>query len=120
MNKPEVDNNVNQTRITTVQNYISQHYREDLTLSKLADVVNMAPTSLCHIYNRYTGQRISDLITETRIQNAKDMLLNTELTVKYIAYECGYSTLTNFNRHFKKLTGYTPTKYRELHPTKKI
>ncbi len=111
--KPETDNHVNVTRISTVQNYISQHYRDDLKLEELAGLVSMAPTSLCHIFKRYTGKRISDLIIETRIRNAKKLLATTNMTVRYVAYESGFSTLTNFNRHFKKLTGQTPVEYRE-------
>ncbi len=112
MNKPETNDALNLKRISMVEDYISLHYRDDLKLSKLADVVSMTPTSLCHIFNRYHNKRISDIIVETRIQHAKEMLKSTNLKIRFVAYECGFNTLTNFNRLFKRLTGMTPTEYK--------
>ena len=113
MNEPKTTDMVNETRISRVLEYISRHYREELPLSKLADVANLAPTSLCHIVKDCTGRTVSDFITEARIKHATDKLLQTDDEVREIAFECGYNTLTNFNRRFKKLMGCTPTELRE-------
>lgn len=112
MNKPETNDVLNLKRISMVKDYISLHYRDDLKLSELADLVSMTPTSLCHIFKRYHNKRISDIIVETRIQHAKEMLISTDIKIRFVAYECGFSTLTNFNRLFKRLTGMTPTEYK--------
>ena len=112
MNKPETNDVPNLKRISMVKDYISLHYRDDLKLSELADLVSMTPTSLCHIFKRYHNKRISDIIVETRIQHAKEMLISTDIKIRFVAYECGFSTLTNFNRLFKRLTGMTPTEYK--------
>ena len=112
MNKPETNDVHNLKRISMVKDYISLHYRDDLKLSELADLVSMTPTSLCHIFKRYHNKRISDIIVETRIQHAKEMLISTDIKIRFVAYECGFSTLTNFNRLFKRLTGMTPTEYK--------
>ena len=112
MNKPETNDVLNLKRISMVKDYISLHYRDDLKLSELADLVSMTPTSLCHIFKRYHNKRISDIIVETRIQRAKEMLISTDIKIRFVAYECGFSTLTNFNRLFKRLTGMTPTEYK--------
>lgn len=112
MNKPETNDVLNLKRISMVEDYISLHYRDDLKLSELADLVSMTPTSLCHIFKRYHNKRISDIIVETRIQHAKEMLISTDIKIRFVAYECGFSTLTNFNRLFKRLTGMTPTEYK--------
>lgn len=112
MNKPKTTNEVNQARISNVQEYISRHYREELSLSELAVVANLAPSTLCHIFKRMTGRSIFQHISAVRIQHVKEMLQNTELTIKAIAYDCGFSTLTNFNRQFKSQTGCTPTEWR--------
>jgi AraC-like DNA-binding protein len=110
--KPETKNDINLARIKTVQDYIRLHYGDELKLSELAALANLVPTSLCHIFKAYTEHTVSDFITEVRIKKAADKLLNTNETVKGIAYECGFSTLTNFNRHFKKFMGCTPTELR--------
>ena len=103
---------LNLTRVRKVQEYICRHYGEDLTLAILAEQVNLVPTSLCHVFKQVTGQRVSDYLIQTRINQAARLLLETSLEVKTIAYTCGFSTQTNFNRHFKRLMGCTPTKYR--------
>lgn len=113
--KPETNNDINLTRIKAVQDYIRLHYGDELKLSELAALANLVPTSLCHIFKAYTEHTVSDFITEVRIKKAADKLLNTNETVKGIAYECGFSTLTNFNRHFKKFMGCTPTELRAQH-----
>lgn len=112
MNKPETTNELNRVRARKVQEYIRRHYSQDLTLSLLAEQVNMAPTSLCHVFKQTTGMRVYDYITETRINQAARLLLETTLEVKAIVYMCGFNTQTNFNRHFKRLMGCTPTEYR--------
>lgn len=113
MNKPKTTNEVNQTKISKVQEYISRHYREELPLSKLAEVASLAPTSLCHIYKVHTGSCLSQYINAVRIQHAKEMLQSIDYPIKAVAYECGYSTLTHFNRQFLKHAGCTPTEWRE-------
>jgi len=113
MNKPKTTNEVNQTKISKVQEYISRHYRDELPLSKLAEVASLAPTSLCHIYKAHTGSCLSQYINAVRIQHAKELLLSTDCSIKVVAFECGYSTLTNFNRQFLRHAGSTPTAWRE-------
>ena len=118
MSKPKTTNEVNQTRISDVQRYISRHYREELSLSELAAVAHLAPSTLCHIFKRMTGRSIFQYISAVRIQHVKEKLQNTDLTMKAIAYDCGFNTLTNFNRQFKCLTGCTPTEWRSVNANK--
>ena len=112
MKRPKTTNELNRARAQKVQEYIRRHYGQDLTLSLLAEQVNLVATSLCHVFKQVTGQRVYDYILETRINQAARLLRETTSEVKAIAYECGFSTLTNFNRHFKRLMGCTPTEYR--------
>lgn len=112
MKRPETTIELNRARAQKVQEYILLHYGEDLTLTVLAAQVNIAPTTLCHVFKQVTGQRVSDYIIQTRISQVARLLRETETEVQLIAYECGFSTQTNFNRHFKRLMGCTPTAYR--------
>ena len=103
MKRIEMTIEVNLTRVQKVQEYIQKHYGEDLTLAILAEQVNLVPTSLCHIFKRVTGQRVSDYLVQTRINQAARLLRETSMEVKTITYACGFSTQTNFNRHFKRI-----------------
>ena len=115
MKRPETTIELNRARAQKVQEYILRHYGQDLTLTVLAAQVNIVPTTLCHVFKQVTGQRVSDYIIQTRISQAARLLRETTLEVQTIAYECGFSTQTNFNRHFKRLMSCTPTDYRLKH-----
>jgi AraC-like DNA-binding protein len=112
MKRPETTIEVNLARVQKVQDYIHKHFGEDLTLTVLAAQVNIVPTTLCHVFKQVTGQRVSDYLIQTRINQAARLLRETSMEVKAITYACGFSTQTNFNRHFKRLMGCTPTAYR--------
>ena len=112
MKRPETTIELNRARAQKVQEYILLHYGEDLTLTVLAAQVNIVPTTLCHVFKQVTGQRVSDYLIQTRINQAARLLRETSMEVKAITYACGFSTQTNFNRHFKRLMGCTPTEYR--------
>lgn len=113
MNRPKTIADINLSRIATVQNYINLHYCEELKLPELAELVCLAPTSLCHIFKLHTGITVSKYIIDVRIRHATEMIQNTDKTIKEIAFECGFNTLSNFNRIFKEATGSTPSTYRE-------
>lgn len=112
MKQVETTIEVNLARVQKVQDYIHKHYGEDLTLTVLAAQVNIVPTTLCHVFKQVTGQRVSDYLIQTRISQAAKLLRETSMEVKAVTYACGFSTQTNFNRHFKRLMGCTPTAYR--------
>lgn len=113
MKRPKTTADINLSRIAAVQNHINLHYREELKLSELAQLVCLAPTSLCHIFKSHTGMTVSKYITDVRIRHATEMLQNSDDSIKAIAFECGFSTLSNFNRLFYRVTGMTPSAYRE-------
>ena len=120
MKKPNDMTDINQARIIAVKDYIRKHFGEELRLSELAAVANVVPTTLCHIFKEETGCSVSGFIGKVRITKAAEMLVKTDEIVKMIAYECGFSTLTNFNRQFRKRMGCTPTEYRERNSIKTL
>lgn len=112
MKRPRITNGINQVRVSTVKDYIDLHFNDDLPLSELSDLVNLVPTSLCHVFKAVTGMRVSDYIIYVRISHAARMLRMTDKEVKAVAYDCGFNTLTNFYRQFRSLMGCTPIEYR--------
>jgi len=108
-NVKELDTN----RINTVYNYAASHFRENITLKEMAGLVSMAPTSFSRFFKQKTSKSFSYFLIELRIKNACNQLINDETkTILNICFDCGFNTLSNFNRQFKLFTGLSPKEYR--------
>ncbi len=90
------------------------HLQSSLTIGTLAKSSGY-PEYLISLYiNRVHGVNFRDYINELRIKEAKKLLLeNNKQTVLDVAYECGYNSKSTFNSAFKKITGQTPSQFRQ-------
>lgn len=94
--------------------YINKYYQNDITLEMIADHVGMNPSALCRYFKRKTGKKLFDYVTGLRVAFAAKLLINSNISISKIAYDCGYNNLSHFNRQFKTVTSVTPTEYRKL------
>jgi YesN/AraC family two-component response regulator len=99
--------------ITRAKEYIRQNQAEDLSLGQVAKAVNTSSFYFCKLFKKATGLNFTDYVSRVRIEKAKNLLLNPNLRISEIAYEIGFQSLTHFNRVFKKVTGQSPTGYRD-------
>ncbi len=79
----------------------------------MAAELSLSRSRLQHLYNDTFGVSISKDIISSRIEKAKDLLKNPDLTVNDISSIVGYNNPSYFNRQFKSVFGKTPTKFRE-------
>ena len=107
-------------RIRLVLEYINKHFREEIRLQDLADLVCMTPTSFSRFFNLRTHMSVSDYIIECRLGYATRQLIDSVQTVLEICYDSGFNNVSNFNRIFKKRKGYTPTEFRKQYNRSKI
>ena len=98
--------------ITKAKKYIEEHHTEDLSLAEVAKAVNTSSFYFCKLFRRITGINFTDYVARTRIERAKNLLLNPNLRISEIAYEVGFQSLTHFNRVFKRVLGQAPSDYR--------
>lgn len=84
----------------------------DLTVSALADNFGMSISNLSHRFRAYTGEKISDYITEKRFEYAVELLLTTDYKIMDVAEMLGYTQTGSFIRKFKQYYGVTPAEYR--------
>lgn len=82
-------------------------------MAVLADKVHMTEEGLSRYFRQRTRKSISEVIQEIRIGEAKRLLLQTDLQIGSIAYDCGFQNLSNFNRQFRKIATLTPAEYRK-------
>ncbi|WP_284642022.1 AraC family transcriptional regulator [Paenibacillus silviterrae] len=93
--------------------YIEEHYA-DIALSphQIADLFNLTPAYLNKLCRERTSHSLGDYITHVRVEKAKQLLGETNLTIDQIIGRIGWENKKYFFRIFKKLTGATPTEYR--------
>jgi len=87
----------------------------DLTLSKLAESIQITDKKLSALLNQHMQTSFFDYINKYRVDEVKEKIVLPEyeyLTLLGIAYECGFNSKSSFNRIFKKETGFSPSEYR--------
>lgn len=116
----KVDVDSDSRRILKVKDYISKHFTEEIRLADLADLVGMSPTSFSRFFKLRSGKTLSDYIVEMRLGVAARQLVDTTDSISEICYGCGFNTLSNFNRLFRKYKGCSPTEFREKYFKTKV
>lgn len=99
-------------RLSDVYQYVKENYKKEISLDEVAQIANLTPTSFCRMFKAKTKKNFIEYLNEIRISNACKQLIETDMSVSEIAYECGYKTVSNFNKLFKKNTGNTPKEYK--------
>ena len=93
--------------------YIETHYQKKISVPALAGAVGMSESHFYRKFKEYTGDSPVDYINLVRIRQAEQLLLRTDLQVKHIALEVGFSSASYFVTQFTKQHGVTPTQYRK-------
>lgn len=99
--------------IAKVHDYIHQFLHEELSLTKLAELVYLSPPYFSRLYKQMTGQGLLMYIHKTRINKAKLLLKTTDWKIHEIASAIGLESAPYFTRLFRKRTGFTPQEYRD-------
>lgn len=101
-------------KLNTVFDYLDSHYMEDITLETVADIAGFSKFHFSRLFKQCSGQNFYDYLCFKRIQAAEMLLLKPELSITEIALQSGFSSLSTFNRTFKRSKNCTPTEYRNL------
>jgi AraC-like DNA-binding protein/ligand-binding sensor protein len=95
------------------RDFILKNLDEKLTLDQVASVANMSASHFCRVFKKATDMNFSEYVARVRVERAKEMLLESNYTMTHVAYDCGFNSVTDFNRTFKKITGETPSGFRK-------
>lgn len=99
------------SRITSIYEYTFKNFSRNFNLKTIASEVNLTPTSFCRFFKTKTRKNYSDFLAEVRIGYACKLLVAGDLNISQISYETGHKSISNFNRHFKKVTNMSPSQY---------
>lgn len=90
--------------------YLETHHEEDITLDSLAEALFVSPTYLSKTFKETMGVSPINYLIQIRLNRAKDLLKDSQLTVKEVAQTVGYSDAYHFSKLFKKYHGQAPSK----------
>ncbi len=108
-------------RVKLVMEYLERHYSEHISLSTVAALVNMSTSSFSRFIKLRTGNNFIDCLNEIRVSAVARLLVDEPTnSVADIAYRCGFNNISNFNRIFKRMRGFTPQQFREQFVKKRI
>ena len=101
--------------IRTAKQYIQEHYADPLTLEWVINIVGFSGSYFSSLFKKETGQNFLEYLSEVRMNRAKELLRETNLSVAEVCVRVGYSDLKYFTKSFKKATGLKPGEFRKLY-----
>ena len=104
--------NRSNAHVSKALDFITRSYMKPLKLKDIAREVGLSPYRLAHLVKAHTGKTLVQIITHARVQNARNLLEQTALPCTEIAYAVGFNDQSYFIKHFRRLTGITPARYR--------
>lgn len=108
----EGDITLSNTSFLSLMKYVDQNYRGNITLASAAQVLHMNPNYISHLFKKEAGITLVHYITQKRLDDAKELLTTTQMTLMDIANEVGFNDYFYFLKTFKKFVGITPGQYR--------
>jgi len=101
------------TFVSKIKNFIAENYKENITLTDIADSVFYSVRQANYIFKNETGITIYDFLTEYRMEIAKNLIVTTNMKSKEISSSAGYASHPYFRLLFKKYTGMTISEYKK-------
>ena len=100
-------------RINQAMHYVQQNYHKKLSVGEIADQVGVTPEYLSSCFHKEVGITLPEYINRQKITVAKRLLLFSEMSLSEIAVFLSFSSQSYFQAIFKKITGVTPSEYRQ-------
>ena len=106
-------NSDEQTTVKYLKEYVENNYIYDITMQEAAEEMGYSDAYFSKLFKQYFNQNFTAYITEYRIKKAKELLGNTNNSIKDISRMVGYTDSNYFAKIFKRIVGEIPSKYRE-------
>ncbi|HVU84077.1 MAG TPA: AraC family transcriptional regulator [Puia sp.] len=101
------------TRMNKVYSYVYHNIGNPLDIAEIAGLLNMSVSTFSHYFKKRAQKTFTQFVNEMRIGLAKRLLIESEKSIAEIAYECGFSSLSNFNKQFNALVNLSPRVFRK-------
>lgn len=107
-------NNRQLKRLGVITGYLKEHYAEDISLEKLAEIFGYSPAYLSRMFQKYAKINYKDYLQSVRLKHALKDLEETELPIGEIALNHGFPNSKAFSNLMRKKYGYLPNEYRKF------
>lgn len=111
-------NELESERMDRVLQFVLKNFNQEISLKDAAVIANMAENSFSRYFSQRTRKSFTSYVNEIRLSHACKLLIDNEKSVAQLCFECGFETLSNFNRQFKRQYKINPLAYRKLHLNK--
>lgn len=112
--RASLDNNRQLISVNMAKQYVAENYSEVLSLSIIADYVNLNPDYFGRLFKKIIGISLVEFITNTRIDKAEYLLKTSNKAISDICFDVGFKNLSYFSKKFKDLKGISPTQVRAI------
>jgi AraC-like DNA-binding protein len=102
-------------RVKVAVEHIARHYHERIEIGTLAELCNTSPRNFTRLFTEAFRRTPHEYLTDTRIAMACSHLLKKDTPISLVAEECGFFTITSFNRAFKERMQVSPREWRKRH-----
>ena len=110
--EPEADGSAGSFIVKNAVCYMETHFAEHITLMDLAEKMYVSQWHLSKLLNKHMKKSFSELLNETRVREAKRLLMDPSLRVSDVAERVGFLDIAHFSRVFKKYTEMSANEYR--------
>lgn len=104
-------NKKEQERLKKVYGFIDEHYQRKIEIEEIARISNLTDAAFCRYFKKMTKLTFTEFLNHYRINQAKRLLM-LDKNVSETCFECGFESLSYFNRTFKKITGENPLTFK--------
>jgi AraC-like DNA-binding protein len=99
-------------RINVVFQFLSKNFRKEVSLAEISSIANMTPNAFCRYFKQRTGKAFTVFLNEMRVESAAKLIAGSTDNFGNIAHECGFNSISYFNRQFKRIMQTSPMAYR--------
>ena len=110
--------NVCDRRFNDILNYTYENFDEHIGIDDVARIANLTRESFCRYFKTQVNKTYIEFLSEYRINRACEMIRQGRLSIKEIAYSCGFDSLSNFYYQFKKITKLNPLEFQRRNVSK--
>lgn len=103
------------SRLHKIYEFVYNGFKENINSRDVAEYIGMNPSAFSRYFKSIHRKNFTTYLNEIRVGYACKLLLEHDINITAISFECGFNNLSNFNRQFKAITSSSPSKYIQLH-----